>query len=142
MPKLLLCPLRAGYAAQQKTGVLQVELDGGASRFRRDILHGPFIAEVMWSCDAGQYEYLCAFYRTATKYGSLPFDIDLKLDSSDVAEYRAQFVPGTFRLSQFTAARYRVEATLEVLKPYDPSEESADESIISAFEAAHGWIES
>lgn len=142
MAKLLLCPLRAGYSAQQRTGVLQVELDGGASRYRSDILNGAFLVEAAWSCNEEQYDYLCAFHRTATEAGALPFDIDLKLDSSQMVEYEAHFVPGTFRTPMFGDGRYRVEAVLEIVKPYDPGEGSSDEAIISAFEAAHGGGES
>lgn len=142
MAKLLLCPLRAGYAAQQRPGALQVELDGGASRFRLDILYGSFLVEVAWSCNEEQYDYLCAFHRTATASGSLPFDIDLKIDSSQMLEYQAHFVPGTFRTPVFGGGRYRVESVLEVVKPYDPSEAASDEALISAFEAAHGGGES
>src|SRR5687768_16414160 len=100
MAKLYLCPLSSGYAAQQKSGVLSVELDGGASRYRRDILNCAFLVNVAWLCDEEEYDYLCAFQRTATLNGSLPFSIDLTLDESGPSEYEAYFVPDTFRLAQ------------------------------------------
>lgn len=138
MDKLLLCPTAAGYSAQQNPSTLSVALDGGAGRYRADILNASFLVNVLWVCDQEKYDYLSAFERTATKRGSLPFLIDLILDDSELIEHEARFVPGSYRLAQVDGVVYRVEAVLEVVKPYDAGEASADQAIITAYESTHG----
>lgn len=138
MAKLHLKPISAGYSAQQASGVLSVILDGGASRYRRDVLHGAFRVTATWACNREQYDYLCAFFRTATEGGSLPFEVSLRLDAEKRKDYEASFIPDTFRLARMEGRLRIVEAELEVAKPFDAGQESADEAVISAYEAAHG----
>lgn len=131
-------PAATGYSAQQRSGVLSVELDGGASRYRKDILHGAFRVTATWFCNRQEYDYLCAFHRTSTQSGSLPFDVSLRLDAEKRAVHTAYFVPGTFRLSRMEGRSRVVEAELEVVKPFDSNEATADAAIITAYETSRG----
>jgi hypothetical protein len=138
MATLLHRPVSAGYSVTPKDGVLAVELDGGAGRYRADVLNGARRVTVTWVCNGPQYDYLCAFKRTATANGALPFDISLRLDAEPRQVFAAHFIPDTFRIVRMEGRIRVVEAELEVIKPYDAGEAAADEAIIDAYEAAHG----
>lgn len=137
MAKLLFRPTRDGYSAQRGQEVLAVQLDGGASRFRRDILNAPFRVTTSWQCNPEQYNYLNAFYRTATEHGSSPFEIDLFLDNADYVEYTAKFIPASFKLDSQSGLTYYVSAELEVEKPFDPDEATDDAATILAYETEY-----
>src|SRR4051812_39137454 len=112
--KILIPPSTAGYAAERGSEVLSVKLDGGASKYRRDIIGAAFNVNVTWDgLNAEQFNYLNACFRTGTVRGSLPFDIDLILDKSALTEYSAYFVPGSFKLTAQQGLAYFVSAQLE-----------------------------
>ncbi len=136
MATLLTPPDRSGYAVTPGNETLRAKLDGGASRFRADILDAAFEVDCNWILDPEQYKYYCAFYRTATKRGSLPFDVSLRIDDSDAADYTAHFT-SPYKLTGQEGLAYYVSATLEVSKAVNPDEEDEDNDIIDAYEAAH-----
>lgn len=130
LPSLSLNPDQANYVAPEGHTVVATQLDGGASRFRADQLGGVSLVTVQWTCNATNYNYLLAFYRTALSYGSLPFTISLILDSNVPQTYTAHFVPDTFGLTSTSGQTYIVGATLEVVP--DPSYSTNDAAIIAA----------
>lgn len=129
-PTLLLPPDEANYVAPFGHTAIRVILNGGAGRYRADQLGATFLLAVQWTCDSINYNYLTAFYRTATDYGSLPFLISLILDSNAVLQYTAYFVPDTFQLASQSGQEYVVAATLEVIP--NASYASGDAAIITA----------
>lgn len=131
LPTLLLPPDQSGYAAKFGHTVVSTALDGGASRYRADQQGASFTVDVHWTLDKRNYEYICAFYRTAIAFGSQPFLLPLYLDSTDLlVPYTVHFVPDTFGLISQTGQTFVVGATLEVLP--DPSKYVDDAAKIAA----------
>lgn len=131
MYTLLLPPDQASYASQFGHTTVATALDGGASRFRADQLGASFLVQVQWTCDKVNYDYLCAFYRLATNFGSLPFLLPLYLDSSDLLlPYTVHFVPDTFGLKSQVGQTFVMGASLEVLP--DPSRYVNDAATVAA----------
>lgn len=135
--KLLKAPDSSSYGVQFGKEVERAQLDGGAGRYRKDIFNASFMIPVIWICDPEEYTYLMAFYRTATKRGSLSFTVDLIIDSSELTEYEVHIVPETFGLTSQRGHTYIVGATLEAKQPVNPSETGDDNDIIDAYEEAH-----
>jgi hypothetical protein len=124
--KFIYPPDQQGYSFQDGKETLQAELDGGASRFRRDVLNGAYKLNVSWTLDPNGYNYARAFYRGVTQSGALPFLIDLWTDVGDqLLEHEVHFVPGTFGLKSQRGQSFIVGATLEV-QPYQLSDTTAD----------------
>jgi hypothetical protein len=129
-PALLLPPDQANYAGDFGNQVVDVKLEGGASRFRADEQGAVFIVNCRWQCDATNFNYLTAFYRTAVNFGALPFNIDLLLDNNTMNNYVAHFVPGTFGLDSNSGETYVMKAQLEVCP--NPAYYVNDAAIIAA----------
>lgn len=138
MTTLIIPPDSSSYAAARGDEVLSVKLDGGASKFRLDILNAAFLVDATWILDRDGYEYINAFYRTATGHGSLPFSVELILDTPLPVLYaECHFVPGSLKLSAQSGFSYTVSAQIEVTPPINNTEEADDAAIIAAYEAAH-----
>jgi len=114
LSKLTIAPTKEGYGVTDGTEVIAVQLDGGASRYRRDVLGATSRVTVQWSVGPDVYRYLRAFYRTATNNGATPFLIDLLMDEPSLTEHQAHFVPGSMRLTGVQGLTYTVNAELEV----------------------------
>lgn len=120
LSKCALSPDSAGYSVVDAENVISTKLDGGASRYRLDMLDSVSKVSVKWVCNQNQYQYLRVFYVSILKNGSLPFLIDLILNSSSPIEHEAYFIPGTLSLSEHSGDYYGVVAQLEVIpKPID-----------------------
>lgn len=129
MYKIAINPDAANYTTKDGKEVVAVQLDGGAGRYRRDIIGATSLVTAQWTVDAYGFQYLRAFFNTGTKKGSLPFKADLLLDQGGVlTEHICYFVPETFSLSQQQGNGYIVVANLEV-KPL-PVDEVADDGIL------------
>lgn len=114
LTKLILPPNNSSYSVTDGKEVVSVALDGGAGRYRRDIIGASSAVSVQWVCDRGEYEYLRAFYRSLLGKGALPFLIDLILDDPLPVEHKAYFVPGSMVLTGQRGLSYYVSAQLEV----------------------------
>lgn len=114
LTKLTLAPDSSSYSVTDGKEVVSVALDGGAGRYRRDILDASSSVSVVWICDREEYHYLRAFYRALLGKGSKPFLIDLILDDPLPAEHKAYFVPGSMVLTGQKGLSYYVSAQLEV----------------------------
>lgn len=120
MYKLTIPPNKEGYSVTGGTEVIGVQLDGGASRYRRDVIGATSRVSVQWSLSQGAYDYMRAFYRTATVNGSAPFLVDLLMDEPQLTEHTVYFVPGSMKLSGVAGLTHYVSAELEVYpKPRD-----------------------
>jgi hypothetical protein len=136
MAKFLIPPLSPSYSVEGATEeVLRAQLDGGASKFRADIIGAALNVACNWQFDPSENEYFWAFFRTATSRGALPFEIDLLIDNSELTEYSAHFV-GKPKLTQQSGLTYYVSAMLEVMPNFNPTEAEDDEATIEAFETA------
>lgn len=131
--KFILPPEQASYSVQDGEETIRVALDGGAGRFRRDILDATSRVRCTWLLTVAGYEYMRAFYKTATKSCSLPFLIDLQMDQVDgLTEHTVHFIPGTMKLTKVAGLSYVVEADLEVVP--DIEDEAYNLILIMAFE--------
>lgn len=115
MSKLIIPPNSASYSGKMSEGeVITVQLDGGASRYRRAQIGFVHNVTVEWTVNLAAYNYLCAFFRLATRMGSLPFTIDLILEGAALTTHTARFKPGTFGINGQEGQTYTVGAELEV----------------------------
>lgn len=124
MTKLTLVPSSEGYSATDGFTVVSNKLDGGASRYRLDMLDAWASVDVTWTCNPEQFEYLRFFYRSITKTGSIPFTVDLAMDRPELTTHDAYFVPGSFRTTGVEGLLFTVSAQLEV-KPLPITNEAA-----------------
>ncbi len=115
LTKLVIPPNQASYATKDGKEVISAKLDGGASRFRRDILEAASSINVVWSVGPDEYQYLRAFYKSVTVRGSLPFLIDLYMDLPTLTEHEAYFVPKSFALTGQRGKEFTVSAQLEAI---------------------------
>jgi len=112
--KFVIPPNQNSYRVKDGETTIAVKLDGGASRYRRDILNAYFMIDCEWRLSQDDYQYFRAFYSTETINGSLPFLIDLITDTADLVEHEAQFVPDSMQLSVYNGGYFTIRAQLEV----------------------------
>lgn len=112
--KLMLPPDQTSYTVTDGAEVVSVDLDGGAARYRRDILGATSRVAVQWTAGVDEYKYLRGFYRGITISGSLPFEIDLIVDANELTTHKAYFIPKSFALRQQQGLTYIVGAELEI----------------------------
>lgn len=115
MKYLDLVPNQEDYSVSYGNEVISTKLDGGASRYRRDIIGAASTVTVSWQLDDEDYQYLNAFYRSETENGSQPFLISLILDDALPTQRTAYFVPGSKTLNEVSGLTYYVSAELEVM---------------------------
>lgn len=118
--KLDIRPDQSSYTLQRTTsGYLQVQLDGGEGRYRRDILGSSAKVPVTFTLDADDYEYISSFYRVYMD-SLRPFFVDLIAEDEEIVECLCHIVPDTFKLTKQVARIFTIQATLEVQLPdYD-----------------------
>lgn len=129
MDKLAILPSSSGYSVTYANESLAVKLDGGASRYRKDILGAWSLVDVTFTVTSNVYQYLMAFYVRATERASEPFLIDLVLDADLLTEHQANFIPGSLRLTEHSGDFFVLSAQLEV-KPNVLSDEFLDALIV------------
>lgn len=114
MQKFVIPPDNSQYSVNDGKEVVATELDGGAARYRRDVIGATSTVNVAWILDTIDYKYLRSFYRGLTGKGALPFLIDLILDEAELTEHKVYFVPGSMQLTGQKGLTYWVSAQLEV----------------------------
>lgn len=128
--KLIIPPDRNSYNFLDGEEVLSVALDGGASKFRSDVLNSNIRVSVQWTLNPTSYNYFRAFYNTIIAKGALPFLIDLYIDNPfELTEHEAHFVPGTFGLRSQSGQAFVIAATLEI-KPIAMTQENIDAGLL------------
>lgn len=115
MYKLQLSPDSATYTVTDGNEVAYTNLDGGAGRYRRDVLNSSSIVTCQWTLNRDDYQYMRAFYRSGVESGSLPFLIDLVLDMPYQQEFEVYFIPNSMKLVEQSGYMYKVAANLEVI---------------------------
>jgi len=129
LTKLQLSPSSASYSVTDGKGSIRTILDGGASRYRRDLIGVNSSVKVSWLCDRDQYRYFRAFYRSLLQNGSKAFILDLILDNPTPVPHTCRFIPGSVSLSEQSGLMYVVSAELEV----EPSDIDEDAEAAFAF---------
>lgn len=114
MRRLLLIPTQEGHALRPGSGAAAVNYGGGATAYRSDVIGAPQLVSVTWTLESQQFDYIMAFYRLGTMFGSLPFLMFLPTGRATFDEVKARIVPGTWTLSSKRGDAYTVEAQLEV----------------------------
>lgn len=114
MNKFIIPPDSSSYSVSDGKEVVAIQLDGGASRYRRDVIGATSTVSVSWILGREQYLYLRSFYRGLAGKGATPFLIDLILDDFELTEHKAYFVPGSVQLTGQKGLTYWVSAQLEV----------------------------
>lgn len=138
LTKLNLIPDSSSYSVTDGQEVIRIELDGGAGRYRQDVLNATSVVNVSWSIGPEKYRYLRAFYKQVANGGSEPFAIDLIMDDSALTEHKAYFIPGSMQLRRQEGMLYVVSARLEVY----PLTGTEDDDLIFALlysEFGEGW---
>lgn len=115
MEKFVIPPDQETYSVEDGNEVVSAALDGGMSRTRRDILGATSMLNVSWELDRLGYLYARAFYNSASVKASMPFRIDLLMDSYLLTEHVAKFVPNSFALADQEGLKFVVTAKLEVI---------------------------
>jgi hypothetical protein len=116
MRKFLIPPEQSSYVVEGGESVVSTKLNGGASRYRKDILNPSSLVSVKWVFSPLQYEYFRAFYKASTSVGSESFLIDLIIDEAlQLTEHVVYFIPQTISLTSVQGNSYRVKASLEAI---------------------------
>lgn len=137
MDKLKLYPTDAYSVASPQGEILRTDLDGGAGRYRADVIGATSMANVTFQLLADGFQYLWAFYRAKTGHGAEPFLIDLILDGQERQERTVRFMPGSLTLSSKMRDKfYTVTAQLEIEAL--PADDDMDDSIVAVVDAAGG----
>lgn len=112
--KFIIPPDNSQYSVTDGKEVVATQLDGGAARYRRDIIGATSTVNASWILGREEFDYLRSFYRGVTGKGAKPFFIDLILDEFEPKEHKAYFVPGSMQLTQQKGLTHWVSAQLEV----------------------------
>jgi len=131
--KFIIPPDNSSYAVSDGKEVVSTKLDGGASRYRRDILGATSTVDVVWILGPDEYKYLRSFYRALCVSGSRPFLIDLILDEPTLTEHKAYFIPASVRLTGQKGLTYWVSAQLEVYPAEMDMQAEADFATIYSY---------
>lgn len=113
--KIPFCPTQAGYSATFGDGTKRIELDGGSGRYRAGVRGSSDTVEATWVLRGEDYSVFMGFVRRNEREGGQSFYIDLSLDSHEMVQYEAHFIPGSLKLVSRRGAAFTVAATLEVL---------------------------
>jgi hypothetical protein len=132
LTKFAIAPNQSGYSVKDGKETLSAKLDGGTSRYRRDVLNSSSMVNVQWTLNQEEFRYFRAFYNGTTVSGSLPFLIDLVLDLGELTEHEAYFVPDSVQTNQVVATQnFTVSAQLEV-KP-TPEDAEHDSTLVMLY---------
>ena len=114
------------FLRQDVSAVSQPDLGNLRLTFAKEP-HRPISYSLSWQCDGLAYAYLMGFYRRRTKYGTLPFYMDLIGDGTEFTTYKCIIEPGSLRLQQQRGDMWVVVATVvalhekvEIASPVDP----------------------
>lgn len=135
LPKFPFCPQQSGYAAEFADGIISAGVSGGPSYSRLDTTGNPAIVSATWVLKGSKYDLFMGHIRNWGRSGGDPFSIELALESSELIEYRATFIPSSIRLVSKSGAVFTVAAQLEVLPNFvSPcSDEWASRAALNAF---------
>lgn len=112
--KMALRPNQSGYSVQHPYAINRMQMDGGASRFRKGKKNLPSSVTLQWATSKNGYDYLVAFFKMwQDQYPAInSFLLDLIIDDSELMEYSCDFTSG-LRLDQVAGHAYYISADIE-----------------------------
>ncbi|MDN5511170.1 hypothetical protein [Acinetobacter sp.] len=110
--RLAYCVQQSGYTVNFGNDVIAQNLDGGPSRYRRDIRRNSHLVSVSWVVKLRGYQYLTAFHRVWMRNPSQPFLAKLIIDD-ELKDYEC-FFKSAIQLNSKNGPVYQVSAQLEV----------------------------
>jgi len=114
LDKLMIPPDKNGYSFADGTETISIKLDGGLSRYRKDVLKSSFVVNVQWTIGEKDYRYLRSFYRGITESGSKAFLMDILVDRGcELTEHECFFIPGSFTTNNVSGETFTVSAQIE-----------------------------
>lgn len=116
LPKLYLRPDQAYYTATTNASEIeQTDVDGGLPRQRLGIMGSVETVTMQWTLNVADHNYLHAFFRKAIGRGSLPFLMDLFLESTTLEEHTCTLVAGTWKIVSQLGLAYTTQANVYVI---------------------------
>lgn len=131
-PLLAVTPSQSSYAESKGQTAMRSTVGTGPARIRKDLIGNAALVDVQWRVGPALLRYLQAFFWTKTAEGSLPFRVNLLLDSPLVAPYKAYLVPGSFRLVGVKGMTHTVQARIEAVPM--TIDHAADTSVVTLFD--------
>lgn len=114
-PATVIPPSQQGYSAEQGNEFIQVELDGGESRTRRDKIGATHTVRCQWELTPKEYAAVWNFFSNRLQSGVRVFRIPLLIDAPVRVEYRARLLGKPQELGQTEGLLHVIRATLEVI---------------------------
>jgi hypothetical protein len=135
MRRLRLIPTVKNYSLSP-AGSLFSSTSGPKAYFGRAKESNPITVAIQFTLNVSAYDYIMAFYRTATKNGASPFQIYLIAETGEKVLYTAYFIPGSFGLdSTVGGCQFVVVAQCEIVTSYINSVSETVE--FNAYQATH-----
>lgn len=110
--RLAYCVQQSGYTVDFGNDVIAQNLDGGPSRYRRDIRRNSHLVSVSWVVKLRGYQYLTAFHRVWMRNPSQPFLAKLIIDD-ELKDYEC-FFKSAIQLNSKNGPVYTLSAQLEI----------------------------
>jgi hypothetical protein len=107
-------PDQGSYQYKPGKSFIEVELDGGSPRLRRDKIGMCHYLTCKFSCTPPQYTRLMAFFRERLEDHTQQFRIPLKIDVAEVVSYRCQITGEPPFLAENQGLLHVVQASLKV----------------------------
>jgi hypothetical protein len=114
-PSTIIPPSQTSYRVKKPLEFIQVELEGGETRTRRDKIGATYTVDCQWQLTPEQYGTISGFFRDRLQNGVRIFRIPLKIDVAALVEYRARFLGEPEELTANEGLLHVVSARLEVL---------------------------
>ena len=112
--KLNYIPNQASYSIDTRQETIAIPLEGGTSRYRKDIIDAGTIANVSWILNTTEYADFREFYKLTTSAGTTSFKIDLAINYGTLEEYDARIIPDSLSTSRYADGFFNVQAQLEL----------------------------
>lgn len=127
MDTLKRAPDSTSYAVTEGNTNIAIQLSGGLPRVRADQLNAVKTVDALWTLSPKAFNYMLAFYRTSTAFGSSPFLCPLLgIDNITLANYTAWIVPGTWKpVRQQQGLTFILTCQLWVIPTNDTSGDAA-----------------
>lgn len=114
-PVTVIPPSQQAYSVKQGTEFIQVELEGGESRTRRDKIGATNTVRCQWELTPKEYAAVWNFFNNRLQGGVRVFRIPLLIDAPVRVLYRARILGEMQELGQTEGLLHVIRATLEVI---------------------------
>lgn len=107
-------PVRDSYNFNPGYSIIRVDLDGGAARYRNDVVGKSHIITVQWIIVKNQYSKFTGFFRDRIRGGSSAFKMNLLSDAEIVMPHVCHCIDSLPQLIEQKGEMFRMQAVLEV----------------------------